>query len=339
MGKCHKERTCKMDNLLSEMLNWDYKYEDTDKINKFLGNAKNYYQEELSSANLDDDDLIYFSWAKQPLHFYLIRTSGRLNFNQFLVMASKEKNLSKNEITYIDKLKETDNAQFKHSNEQEQVNSILGKADMLERVNSKDIIKNSIFTLSISMNTQIWINQWFGKELNHTKQHFSVAPIKLKYNELGLHSQKFKLEEINHVVNDPQFTRELEECMTVFEHEYYYPAAAGLGGVMESLLYKTLENYKRASNRVLGSDPTLLDYLGALKKFDLIDRRQSNRIRSAFTIRNSISHYNPGFTEVSDIQTILHGIENIYTTLYLPSLKWKEAHPNQQLPEPSRQNQ
>ena len=328
-----------MDNLLSEMLNWDYKYKDTDKINKFLENAKKYYQEELSSAHLDDDDLIYFSWANQPLHFYVIRTAGNLNLNQFLVMASKEGNLSKDKITYIDKLKETSNAQFKHSNEQEQVISILGKADMLEIVNTENIIKSSIFTLSLASNTQIWISRWFGQELNHTKQYFSVAPIKLKYNELGLHSQKFKLEEIINAVNDPQFTRELEECMTVFEKEYYYPAAAGLGGVMESLLYKTLENYKRASNRVLGSDPTLLDYLGALKKFSLIDRRQSNRIRSAFTIRNSISHYNPGFTEVSDIQTMLHGVENIYTTLYLPSLRWKEVHPNQQLPEPSRQNQ
>lgn len=328
-----------MDDLVNEILKWENDYQDEAKLNEFLENAKRYYQNELSNAHLDDDDLIYFSWAEQPLHFYLVRVSGNLNLNNIIVMASKEKNLSKDKISYFDKLKETNNAQFKHSNEQEQVNSILGKANMLEIVNSENIIKNSIFTLSISMSIPIWISQWFGNELNHTKQYFRIAPIKLKFNELGLHSQKYKLEEIINVVNDPQFTRELEECMTVFEHEYYYPAAAGLGGVMESLLYKTLENYKRVSNRVLGSDPTLLDYLGALKKFGLIDRRQSNRIRSAFTIRNSISHYNPGFTEVSDIQTMLHGIENIYTTLYLQSLRWKEAHPNQQLPEPNRQNE
>lgn len=327
-----------MDNLLQEILNWEYGYEDENKLNAFLENAKSYYQKEVASAHLDDDDLIYFSWARQPLHIYLIRTSGNLDFNQIFVMASQEDDLLKNEITYIDKTEETNNAQFKHSHEEEQVNYILSRSDMPKGLKSDNIIENSISTLSISMVTEIWISLWFGKEINHTKQHFSIAPINLKFNKLGLHSQKFKLEEIVHAVDDPQFTRELEECMAVFEQEYYYPAAAGLGGVMESLLYKTLENYKRTSNKVLGSDPTLLDYLGALKRFNLIDRRQSNRIRSAFTIRNSISHYNPGFTEVSDIEAMLHGVENIYTTLYLPSLRWKESHPNQQLPEPGRQN-
>lgn len=327
-----------MDNLLQEILNWEYEYKDENKLNAFLENAKSYYQEEVTSAHLDDDDLIYFSWAKQPLHIYLIRTSGSLDFKQILVMALQENNLLKNKITYLDKTKETNNAQFKHSNEIEQLNYILSGSGMPKELKSENIIKNSIFTLSLSMITKIWINQWFDKEFNHTKQHFSTAPIKLKFNELGLHSQKFKLEEIIHIVDDPQFTRELEECMTVFEQEYYYPAAAGLGGVMESLLYKTLENYQRTSNKVLGSDPTLLDYLGALKRFDLIDRRQSNRIRSSFTIRNSISHYNPGFTEVSDIQSMLHGIENIYANLYLPSLRRKGSHPNQQLPEPNHQN-
>ena len=98
---------------------------------------------------------------------------------------------------------------------------------MPKGLKSDNIIENSISTLSISMVTEIWISLWFGKEINHTKQHFSIAPINLKFNKLGLHSQKFKLEEIVHAVDDPQFTRELEECMAVFEQEYYYPAAAG----------------------------------------------------------------------------------------------------------------
>lgn len=321
-----------MDNLLQEILNWEYGYEDENKLNAFLENAKSYYQKEVASAHLDDDDLIYFSWARQPLHIYLIRTSGKLDdFNQIFVMASQEDDLLKNEITYIDKTEETNNAQFRHSYEEEQVNYILSISDMPKGLKSDNIIKNSIFPLSISMVTKIWISQWFGKEINHTKQHFSTAPINLKFNKLGLHSQKFKLEEIVHAVDDPQFTRELEECMAVFEQEYYYPAAAGLGGVMESLLYKTLENYQRANHKIIGSDPTLSIYLSALKKFDLIDRRQSNRIRAAFVIRNSISHYNSGFTAVSDIQNMLHGIENIYSTLYLPSLEWKEAHPESRM--------
>ena len=178
-----------MDNLLQEILNWEYGYEDENKLNAFLENAKSYYQKEVANAHLDDDDLIYFSWAKQPLHIYLIRTSGLLGYKQILVMASQEDDLLKNEITYIDKTEETNNAQFKHSHEEEQVNYILSRSDMPKGLKSDNIIKNSIFTLSISSVTEIWISLWFGKEINHTKQHFSTAPINLKFPKC-----QFKLE-------------------------------------------------------------------------------------------------------------------------------------------------
>lgn len=105
------------------------------------------------------------------------------------------------------------------------VNFILNEFELSKSINSEDVIKNSISTLSIAMSVQIWIDQWFNREFNHANQHFNVALIKLKFNDLGLHSQKF---EIINTVNDPQFTQELKECMTVFEHEYYYPAAAVL---------------------------------------------------------------------------------------------------------------
>lgn len=105
------------------------------------------------------------------------------------------------------------------------MNFILNEFELSKSINSEDVIKNSISTLYIAMSVQIWIDQWFNREFNHANQHFNVALIKLKFNELGLHSQKF---EIINTVNDPQFTQELKECMTVFEHEYYYPAAVVL---------------------------------------------------------------------------------------------------------------
>ena len=43
-----------MDNLLQEILNWEYGYEDENKLNAFLENAKSYYQKEVASAHLND---------------------------------------------------------------------------------------------------------------------------------------------------------------------------------------------------------------------------------------------------------------------------------------------
>lgn len=325
-------------NVTREINKWDANFEDEKIINKFLAESKKCYEKEFDKMELDDDDKIYFAWSENYLHIYLVRTSNALNMKKILVLATPTKNKNANEITYIDKFSETDNTNYIHASEDQQETMLFEKYGLNEEIKPEKIIKSSVYFLSVGFSPELWINRWIDNEMHHTKQHFSIPPIKQDFNNLGLHPQKFKIEEIINNVNDEQFTRELEECMKVFEQEYYYPAAAGLGGIMESLLYKTLENYKRTSNRVLSSDPTLLDYLAALKRFNLIDRRQSNRIKAAFAIRNSISHFNEGFTEVSDIQSMLHGIENIYTTLFLPSLKWKESHPNRQLSEPDRQN-
>ena len=318
--------------------NWGSGFQDKDVLNKFLLESKRAYKKELGKMELDSDDKIFFSWSSNFLHIYLVRIAHALDMKYLLVMAVQEENMSKDQITYIDKSSETDNVDFIHASDDQQKAMLFEIYGLKNVIKPEEVVKNSVYTLSVGTPPQLWTNRWIDKEMRHTKEHFSVPPIQHRFNNLGLHAQKFKIDAIIKAVNDPQFTRELEECMTVFEKEYYYPAAAGLGGIMESLLYKTLENYKRASNRILGSDPTLLDYLGVLKKFDLIDRRQSNRIRSVFTIRNSISHYNQGFAIVTDIQNMLQGIENIFTTLFLPSLEWKEAHPGQQLPEPDRQN-
>lgn len=325
-------------DIAQKIMQWDANTEDKEVLEEFLLESKKAYNDELNKISLDDDDKIYFAWLQSYIHIYLIKISDSLNFNQIIVMATKAENDSRDKITYIDKAQETDDGHFTHSNEDQKLSMLFDTFGLKDVITPEAVIKKSVYFMSVVSSPELWINLWVDREMKHTKKHFSLPPIDLKFNNLGLHTQKFKLNQIVKAVNDEQFTRELEECMTVFEEEYYYPAAAGLGGIMESLLYKTLENYQRTSHKVLGSDPTLLDYLGALKRFNLIDRRQSNRIRAAFTIRNSISHYNQGFTEVSDIETMLHGIENIFTTLYLPSQEWKEAHPNEQLLELDHRN-
>ena len=328
-----------MDNEINSIKNWSNKDVDTNILNKFLSLAKETYKSEFTKAHLDEEDATFFAWKQQPLHVYIIRITAPLRMLGFLVFATTTEG-SIDHINYFDCIKETDNTQFIQTySDKDKLKIILKNSKQLKNIVSEDIIGDSIFSIGLSVYPDLWAHEFFSNEYKDAKTNFEKAPIQdIKFNDLGLHSNKFKINEIQEAVNDKQFSIEFNECMDAYEHKYYYPAAAGLGGIMESLLYKTLENYKRTSNRILGSDPTLSDYLGALKRFELIDRRQSNRIRSSFVIRNSISHFNSGFTEVSDIQSMLHGVENIYTTLYLPSLRWKESHPGQQLPEPNHQN-
>ena len=317
---------------------WSAQDVDEQLLNSFLKNAKNYYLNQLNNAHLDENDSTFFIWSQQSLCIYLIRVSHDYNLDTLLVFATTTSD-SKDSIKYYNFLSETNNTQFIKLYWDDQLRFLLTNTNLKDYVKPNEIIENTIDGLVNFATPAKWANTFFTKEYHHAENHFEQAPIdQYDFNNVGLHSPKFKIQQIINSVNDQQFSSEFKECMDAYEHEYYYPAAAGLGGIMESLLRKTLENYKRASSRIISSDPTVSNYLGALKQFNLIDYRQTERIKAAFMLRNAISHYNQGFTEVDDIQSMLHGIENIYSTLYLPSQEWKENHPGQRLPEPNHQN-
>ena len=311
---------------------WDTNHSDQKVLDAFLKQAKELYQIELDKFDLDKDDEVYFSWANSFLHIYLIRIANSMDGKHIITMATPLTKENMDDITYLDFSQKTDNGLFLHSSEDEQIKMLFSQYGLKNTLDPQKVIKKSIFQLAPIYTVRSWINAWISKELSHAKEHFSISPINLEFNDLGLHPQKFKINEITKAVNDKQFTREFQECIAAFKHEFYYPAACGLGGVMESLLHKTLENYGHASSNVLTNDPTLGNYLTVLKKYGLVDRRQQNRIKASFMIRNSISHFNKGFTEVSDIENMLHGVENIFSSLFLQSQEWKKAHPNQRLP-------
>lgn len=327
-----------MSDNFNSMYKWSDKDIDENLLDSFLNSAKTNYLKQLNNAHLDESDSTFFIWSQQTLCVYLIRVSNNFDLNTLLVFATSTDS-NKDSIKYYNFLNETNNTQFIKLSLDDQLRFLLTNTNLKNSVKPNKIIENTIDSLVNFATPEKWANTFFTNEYNHAERHFKQIPIdQYNFNNLGLHSPKFKIKQIIDSVNDPQFSVELKECMDAYEHEYYYPAAAGLGGIMESLIRKTLENYKRASSRIISNDPTISNYLGALKQFDLVDYRQAERIKSTFMIRNAISHYNQGFTEVNDIQSMLHGIENIYSTLYLPSQEWKKQHPRQRLPKPDHQN-
>ncbi len=324
-------------DLVETIRNWDLNTSDQTVLNQFLSEAKLIYQSELRKFQLDNSDDIYFAWANKALHLYLIRISNKLDVKRIVVMAVPIGKNDKDKISYFDMSKETDNGIFIHSSKAKQIDLLFTQYGLSDQINPEEVLKSSIFQLYPGFTLKLWINQWIEGEMNHTKEHFSVPPVSLNFNDLGLHPQKFRIDQMVKAVDDKQFSCELYECIAAFEHEYYYPAAAGFGGIMESLLFKTLDNYGHSGSSAITNDPTFSNYISALKQYGLVDHRQESRLRSAFMIRNGVSHYNSGFTEVSDIENMMHGVENIFTSLFLPSQEWKKSHPNQRLPKPGDQ--
>ena len=168
---------------------------------------------------------------------------------------------------------------------------------------------------------------WAKKEFEAASSHFKNTPIEIfSFNDIGLHADKYAFKIIIDEIADDQFSVELDECLTAFEHELYYVCACGFGGILESILHFSLANYG-LSGRGFPKDPTASDLIGTLKSNKLIDQRQESYIKSIFMIRNSVSHHNSGFTSVSQCQTMMLGVEDLFTNIYQPSQVWHQAHP------------
>lgn len=290
---------------------------------------KNAYDKNVKLATSESNDETYFAWKNKNMIIHNCIVSTRLGSAANLIFATPSDTDDK--LAIYNFKKETKNFDFfNFFREIDQISYLFSKHLLPEGIRESIILPSiNIYKSSWSMFAADWVNN----EYKTASKHFSMAPIELlNFNSIGLHAAKYKFETMIDTINDPQFTVELSECLNAYEHEKYYVAAAGLGGIIESLLYFTLDNYGM-TGKGFPNDPTLSDFLSALKNANLIDRRRIASIKSTFLLRNSISHYNSGFTSVDQCQSLMHGMTNIFNEYYLKSQSWHSENPGLSYPE------
>lgn len=275
-------------------------------------------REIIGSEDVNKD---LFSWLSKPMNIWVLITLSNSPYYKTIFFAQYSSDET-DHLHIIDLRQQTNDYQFKRIYKVEAQVSYLLNHDLIGKLDPQSIIFSSLYNNSLSSSTTNWVN----KEYTVSTSRLSLPPIKhLDFNALRIHADRYQFDTMIKDINDTQFSAELSECLTAYENEQFYICAAGLGGVLEHLMYLTLEKHKMIDKN-FPDNATYQDYVNAFGKEPLkIDRRQKNAIKSTFMIRNSVSHFNSGFAGKENCQLLMSGIKNIYANYYtkvfsLPSI-------------------
>ncbi|WP_277584991.1 hypothetical protein [Psychrobacillus antarcticus] len=140
----------------------------------------------------------------------------------------------------------------------------------------------------------------------------------MKFNQLRIHKEMYNFIEMIKEIKDDQFKLELEECLEAYENEKFFVCAAGLGSVLEHLLFLAINKHVAEADVKTNENSTASDYIGQLKKEPFfMDRRQSNYLKVVFAMRNSVSHFNKGIFNKDMCDQLLAGIKHSFDTYYM----------------------
>lgn len=302
------------------------------------------YDEKIRYMGAQDDDTL-FSWKNENLKIHIINTYPNSNVllipGTFFVFA--EKNF-KNDINFQDLLKETHNYSFENLKTSQAILDYFIQ-NKLVRVSSPIInfsIINSGFhfsgeTIKYFNEVVTDIGERFAeneyKQRNKKLSNTIINPKITLFNK-SYYANRYHFKQILESINDQQFAAELNDCLAAYESGLWFVCAAGLGGVIEHLLYmslKRLDDHYRESRsddeckrnsplKGLRNDPMKTDYIKKLKQFHpSFDSRTENHINSVFLLRNSIDHYNSGYSNKSICDLMLQGVADIYGNIYINS--------------------
>lgn len=138
-----------------------------------------------------------------------------------------------------------------------------------------------------------------------------VNKTRLSYFAKDVHKFPFSLLDLKSLiklVNDDDFSYQLDQAMAAYHQNLFLPCAATLGVVLETLCIKILEK-----NQI--TIKTSETQLGVLKERlineRITTRRDNARLEVAYKMRNLASHTNPGITLKEDCHVMLNVINTI----------------------------
>lgn len=160
----------------------------------------------------------------------------------------------------------------------EYIDSIFGS---LLRQNLKNQIREDIQQFKKTNLTEL---SYFAKEV--AKFPFSLMDLKV----------------LLQVVNDEDFSYQLDQAMAAYHQNLYLPCAATLGVCLETLCLKICEKH---GLKVKGGETQLGKLKERLSSEKIISKRDNGRLEIAYKMRNLASHTSPGETLKEDCHFML----------------------------------
>lgn len=237
------------------------------------------------------------------------------------------KSNDENKILYLDLINKTKNYSFGRINDAEitqRLSYLKDKGLVNERL-INGIISSSKgwslanFTPSLYKN---WVKKWIDSEYDETmRAESNPTPVtRLSTSNQRFFIDRYHFEDMLNVIDNSQFTDELNQCIFAYRHEKWFLCASGLGSCLEHLMYIILKNYDDKGYKTLNKfakNPTANEYVGRFRKPPLsIDSRRARAINLYFMARNSVDHFNTGKTQRIFCDLLFDGISDVYNDYY-----------------------
>lgn len=117
------------------------------------------------------------------------------------------------------------------------------------------------------------------------------------------------LKPLVHLVNDEDFTYQLDQAMAAYHQNLFLPCAATLGVVLETLCIIILKD--NGVNKIKSGDTQLGNLKERLVNERIITRRDNTRLEVAYKMRNMASHSSPGVALKEDCHFMLNVINTL----------------------------
>jgi hypothetical protein len=141
---------------------------------------------------------------------------------------------------------------------------------------------------------------------------------RVSFNTLRIHKDIYNFGEMIKTIDNDQFTLELEECLDAYENEKFFVCAAGLGSVLEHLLYLAIEKHVPEKEIFTNENSTASEYISQIKKAPFnITKRDASHLKGVFAYRNSVSHFNKGIFSKEMCDHLLGGIKQCFDNHYM----------------------
>lgn len=299
-----------------------------------LNQLHDYYQKRVDYIGIPEENRDSFIWSDdKKINIYLIELSQLdstfKEAKKFLIFAKSSED-NKNHLFYMDKKKQTQGYWFeKHPYDAiEILEKLTLSENKLKLLISK--INQTSLTTAMFMQTQenwitSWINKWVDREYETmSKQLSTTKSPSIKFSDKKFFIDRYHFDEMLKTIKDEQFWEEFRQIMTAYEQGLWFVCAAALGSTIEYLMYLTIKNYDNPEMyRKIGTDPTVDKYMRAFRIPPIsINMRQESFIRAIFKFRNSVSHYNSGYTSKQTCNIMLDGLSSIYNDFYRKSLEY-----------------
>lgn len=279
-----------------------------DTVNQILGSELN------ESGNSD-----IFVWTQHGIELFLVEVNDDNQYASVLPFIKSVKHAYPGalKVSYRDLKQETSDYFIKKKNFKDKILYLI-ENNFLD-VNLNDILSSS-FDIFITQRAfpKLYFEEFADREFNQANKSLSNKLItsSSSFNNIRIHASTYKFEEMLKIIDNQQFEIELSECLEAYSREMFYVCAAGLGGILEHLMYLTIEKHGLLDKQ-FPDNATLQNYIGYFTKPPLsIDKRQKTHIKNIFNIRNSISHFNQGFTAKNQCVMLMDGVKDIFINYY-----------------------